>query len=251
MRRGRLVAVAAGIPLALAATLGVEAYLAIRAEYLPTEPHFVIDQTVGGDGDPLRLVVLGDSTVAGVGADSVGQSLPVQVATRVAEALGRPVHVVGLGVSGARTADVLTEQVPLVVDRRADVVVIVVGSNDVTHVTLPGRLREQTAALLRAAVAAGDMPVVLGGIPLFEVTAFAEPLRTVVDGYASVLRRRQAAAVATVERATFVDISRLASPRFAGVPESMSADRFHPAGVGYGFWADALAPAVVDALRAG
>jgi lysophospholipase L1-like esterase len=46
----------------------------------------------------------------------------------------------------------------------------------------------------------------------------------------------------------FVDLAEQASPRFLGVPEATSPDGFHPSPVGYGFWADALAPAVVEAL---
>ena len=54
----------------------------------------------------LELAVLGDSTVAGVGSPTEAETLAVLVAQRVADALGRPVHVVGHGVSGARTATV-------------------------------------------------------------------------------------------------------------------------------------------------
>ncbi|MBA3586444.1 MAG: SGNH/GDSL hydrolase family protein, partial [Chloroflexi bacterium] len=41
------------------------------------------------------------------------------------------------------------------------------------------------------------------------------------------------------------------SPRFEGRPEATSSDGFHPSPIGYGFWADAIAPAVVAAFEAG
>ena len=201
-----------------------------------------------GDGPPLRLRVLGDSTAAGVGAPTEAGSLPVQLAERVGAALERRVAVTGYGVSGARTADVLTEQLPLVADLGTDVLVIVVGSNDVTHLTPPWSLDDRTARMLRAATELGA-PVVLGGIPRFSgATALPEPLRTTVDLTAYPLRAAQERAAAEIDDVVFVNIATQASPRFRGVPEAMSEDDFHPSPVGYGFWADALAVGVLEAL---
>lgn len=246
---------AVGLPLLAAGVLAVEFALAANAEYLPIDPGYEIERTLGEQlpGPPLELAVLGDSTVAGVGSPTAEESLPVLVAERVAGQLGRPVHVVGYGVSGARTASALREQVPRLLDSGVDVAVIVVGANDVTHLTPPGRLGQQTSELLAAASAQAQAPVVLGGIPRFRtVPALLEPLRTIVDAYARPLREAQrTAARAAGAGVTFVDIAAEASPRFLGVPRSMSSDGFHPSPVGYGFWADALAPAIAAAVRDG
>ncbi len=257
--RRRIGAVAAGVPLALLGVLLVEGWFAANAEYLPHDPGYVIEATLTPAGapptagPPLRIVMLGDSTVAGVGSPTLQTSLPVLVGQRVADRLGRAVEVVGLGVSGARTRTVRDEQVPQLVDRSADAVVVVIGSNDVTHATPPWRFDDLSRTMLRAArEQSGGAAVILAGIPLFgSADAVAEPLRSVVGLYARVLRPLQREAAAAVEGAHFVDIARDASPRFVGVPEAMSSDGFHPAPVGYGFWADAIAPAVADALRSG
>jgi lysophospholipase L1-like esterase len=240
-----------GAPIAIATLLGVQALAATRGEYL-REVDYEVDglaEVPEAGGPPLRLAVLGDSTAAGVGSPSAEDALPMLVAARVAEALGRDVVVRGFGVSGARTADVRDRQIPQVLSGSVDAVVIVIGSNDVTHLTPPWRFRRSTEEMLRLARDQTGAPVILGGIPLFGgATALPRPLRDVVDAYARPLRDRQAGAAARVPGATFVDISRLASPRFVGVPDAMSWDGFHPAEVGYGFWADALAPGVVTAV---
>lgn len=234
--------------------LGVEAYLAANREYLPNEPGYMVEATVEPDGAatgvPVELVILGDSTTAGVGSPTRDESLAVMVAQRVADAVGRPVHVVGYGVSGARTADVTAEQVPQVLDEGVDVVAVVIGSNDVTHATSPAAMEDRTVAMLRAARERAQAPVVLGGIPRFQtVPALLQPLRTVVDSYAAPLRNAQRQAVEIVgDEVSFVDIAAEASPRFVGVPDAMSSDGFHPGPVGYGFWADVLAPAVAAAV---
>jgi lysophospholipase L1-like esterase len=69
-----------------------------------------------------------------------------------------------------------------------------------------------------------------------------------VDRYSGVLRGEQRAAAAGRRGVWFVDLAADASPRFEGVPDATSSDGFHPSPIGYGFWADAIAPAVVDAL---
>lgn len=251
-RRRRAVALGLLGALALAAlVLAVEIVFAVNAEYLPTEPALVIDRRVGPDPGPaLRLAVLGDSTTAGVGAGSVERSLPVAVAQRVAAELGRPVEVMGFGVSGARMDDVTDHQVPLLAGGAFDVVLVVVGSNDATHATAAWEVEDRAASLVRAVRESSGAPVVLGGVPEFTtVPALAQPLRWLVGRYAGVVREGQRRAAAEVDGATFVDIAAEASPRFLGVPESMSSDGFHPSGLGYAFWADALAPAVAASAR--
>lgn len=234
--------------------LGVEAYLAASQEYLPNEPGYMVEATVQPNlpstGPVVELVIMGDSTTAGVGSPTREESLAVLVAQRVADAVGRAVHVVGYGVSGARTADVTAEQVPRVLDQGVDVVAVVIGSNDVTHATSPGAMEDRTVAMLRAARERAQAPVVLGGIPRFKtVPALLQPLRAVVDSYAAPLRNAQREAVEIVGgEVAFVDIAAEASPRFVGVPDAMSSDGFHPGPVGYGFWADALAPVIAAAV---
>jgi lysophospholipase L1-like esterase len=238
----------AGALVAAGVVLVVGEIVAARGRTYLVDVPFTVERTVGrasGDHRPLELQVLGDSTAAGVGTERARDALPSLLAERVARSTGRAVNVVGHGSSGARTGDLVDGQIPRV--RGADVVVIVIGSNDVIHATDPRSMRQRTADMLDQATANGA-PVVLGGIPRFYgVGALAEPLRSIVDGYAAVLRDVQREVAAKYGRVTFVDIAALASPRFLGVPESMSSDEFHPSAVGYGFWADALAPAVVAA----
>lgn len=250
-----IIGTAAGLPLAFVALLAVEAGWATRGEYLPAHFGDRVDATVGpsaaaATGATLRMVMLGDSTVAGVGSPTADQSLPVLTAQRVADATRRQVSVTGLGVSGARTADIAREQIPKLGDGDGvDVVVIVIGSNDTTHVTAPWNLDDHTREMIDAARReAPAAAIVLGGVPLFgSADALAQPLRWVVDQYANVVRRVQRN-VAAERDITFVNIAVEASPRFRGVPEAMSSDGFHPAPTGYGFWADALADGITDAL---
>jgi lysophospholipase L1-like esterase len=252
------VAAAVGVPLAVGAVVWIEVVVAAGRDYLADVDYTVTATVPPPEGtparavEPFRLWVLGDSTAAGVGAVDAASSLPVLVAERLAAAEARPVEVRGLGVSGARTRDVLEQQIALLPDTGAlpapDAVVIVIGANDVTHVTPPRIFSAQTTAMVTGARSRTGAPVILGGIPRFAgVAALPQPLRGLTDRFAGVMRARQRRAAAREPDVTYVDIAALASPRFIGRPDAMSRDAFHPSEVGYGFWADALAPAVIAA----
>jgi lysophospholipase L1-like esterase len=239
-----------GLPIGLLALIGLEVAQLKRREFLPPDPGYRIDAVVqpaaGSTAPLLELAVLGDSTVAGVGSPSQAESLAVLVARRVADGLRRPVHVLGHGVSGARTATVAL-QLDGVADG-TDALLIVVGANDATHATPWPAFAEHTRTLLEAAVARGR-PVVLGSTPRFYGTdIIPQPLRFMVDAYAGVLRAEQRAAVATTAGTRLADLA-LVAPRFEGVPEATSRDGFHPSPIGYGFWADALAAELVAAVQ--
>lgn len=182
----------------------------------------------------VEFVILGDSTVAGVGAQTLAGSLPGQTAQRVADDLGRPVHVVGHGVSGVTTDQVRRDQVALI--GAADVVAVVAGSNDLTHLTPLWAIRPRTRRLLEDVRGRTGAHVVLGGTPEFATVAlFPQPLRAATGWLAARVRDRQQQAVADAgPRASFVDIAALASPRFVGRPDSLAADRYRP--WGYGYW---------------
>lgn len=250
-RTARAVAVGTALVGGSVGVLGVEAAVtSSRARRHLIEPTYRVDHVAGErfPGRPFRIAVLGDSTVAGVGAASEVDSLPVQLATRAAEALGRPVHVVGYGKTGARVAGVLSDQVPRLREAPPgiDVVVVVAGGNDVTHFTAPRRFTSTYGELLdQVAVANPESRVVAVGAARFlDTFAVPRPLRDAWDGYSRLLEGRQEHEAA-VRGIPFTDIARESSLRYRGRRDSVADDGFHPSVVGYGMWADAMLPQVL------
>jgi lysophospholipase L1-like esterase len=196
----------------------------------------------------VEIAAFGDSAMAGVGVHHLEEVLPVQLACRVAESLGRPVHVVGYARSGARTIDVLTEQVPLV-RHVPDVSVLVVGTNDVTGVTMPARLARASRALLDALESLGSS-VVMSTLPRFRsMRRLPHPLMEVVSGYGAVVGAVQRRAAAMRPRVRLVDVGGAVGPEYFADVSTLSADAFHPSAAGYGRIADALVPAVLAFLE--
>ncbi len=171
MRLARRVGVLAAAGVAgTAAVLAVEIQLARSGSRLP-DLQLVLDRP----GSGRRLVWLGDSTAAGVGASTSAGALPTQVADGLGAA-GASVAV--LAVSGARVADVLADQVPKVAGLQPNLVLISVGANDTIHLTGRGAFRHTYEQLVRALPP--GVPVVLLGVPdMGAIPRFAQPLRAV------------------------------------------------------------------------
>jgi len=94
-------------------------------------------------GPPVRLAVLGDSSAAGLGVHRSEETPAVVIACGLAEAVGRPVDVTTVALSGAESRD-LDRQVSLALQALPQVAVIMIGANDVTH---PVPLRDSVVAL--------------------------------------------------------------------------------------------------------
>ena len=248
---------------AFAGLVAVQLLRLRRMQFLPGHPGFTINHLVrparsSGLEPSLRLVVLGDSTTAGVGVDRPEDALPYLLARHVADAARRPVHVVSYGWAGARVADLPRSQVPRALEplrssgsdpflAGADAVAIVIGSNDATHNTPPGGFRADLRATLEGVrAAAPHARIVLAGIPAFRGALRAiEPLIFLADQYARLLRPIGRAEAQRIG-AAYADLAAEVPDRIRGRTDVLSSDRFHPSAIGYAAWADVIAEALLE-----
>jgi hypothetical protein len=75
-------------------------------------PHNPGSLTFPGKGEPIRLLVIGDSSAAGVGVDTIDKSFAGILPRLVAERSGRPVHARIAGMKSATTAHIRDHAVP-------------------------------------------------------------------------------------------------------------------------------------------
>ena len=258
----RLLGAATG---AFAGLVAVQLMRMRRMEFLPAWPGFAINHIIEpSTGDPtnpahLNIVVLGDSTTAGVGVSRPEDSLPYLLARRVADAETRSVRVVSRGWAGARVGDLPRNQVPNATAPNrpnhrgpflpsADIVAVVIGSNDATHRTPPNRYRaDLRAALEEIRKQAPNARMVLAGIPAFRGALPAlEPLIFLADQYGRLLRPISRAEAARIG-AAYADLYAHVPALIAGRRDVLSSDQFHPSAVGYDAWAEVI----FQALQAG
>ncbi|HEY8556117.1 MAG TPA: GDSL-type esterase/lipase family protein, partial [Actinomycetes bacterium] len=158
---GRATLLGAG---ALATTLAAEVVAARRHRFLSAETPLEISGTIGPeDGEPLTLVVLGDSSVAGVGADAAEDTLTYGVAKALSDQYRVSLH--ALGVSGSRLGHVVCDQLPEVEGLDPDIVLVCVGTNDVTHGTTIREAKRQLRLLVEGlARVAPNARVIVSGL---------------------------------------------------------------------------------------
>ncbi|MEV8511255.1 SGNH/GDSL hydrolase family protein [Dactylosporangium sp. NPDC051484] len=198
-------------------------------------------------GEPIRLVVLGDSSAAGYGAERPSETFAAAVAAGLAEQRQQPVQMRCVAVVGSESKG-LPPQVEVALRQKPDIAVICVGGNDVTH-----RVQVRTAVrhlvnAVRALRAAG-VEVVVGTCPdLGTIRPIQPPLRWLARRWSRQMATAQTIAVVEAGGRT-VSLGDLLGELFYAEPDRMfSFDRFHPSGAGYLAAAQAVLPTVVAAL---
>lgn len=195
----------------------------------------------------LTLAMLGDSTSVGFGTRSAAEVPGVLLARGLSVQLDRPIRLRTHGLSGCGASD-LARQLAQALPGDPDVVVILVGANDIKDKVPPS----QSAEHLRGAVAAlraQGIPVVVGTCPDFGVIEpIPQPLRSVLHTWSVLLATLQERAVLAAGGRS-VPIGRLVSPEFAHHPELFAGDHFHPSGAGYAKAVAVLLPVIIEQLR--
>ena len=194
----------------------------------------------------MRLAVLGDSIAWGQGAAREGDRL----GSRLTEGLnmrGFDVEARVFAVRGARSSD-LAAQVGRASTWKPVLAVVVIGANDLTHLTPVDQAAQDLAQAVRRLRAVGAEVVVAPAPDLSAVPHVPVALRTAVRAAGELLRQRQETAV-LAEGGRIADPDQRASRAFATDPSLFSVDRFHPSSAGYAVIADSLLPVLVDAAE--
>ena len=185
---------------------------------------------VAGMGQPLRLLLLGDSSAAGVGAETPEASLLGQLL----EQLGTK-HMVDfelLATTGHKTADVI-ELLRATEPRPVDVVVTALGVNDVTsQLSCQQWLAQQTELLGLIIERYNPTQIIVSGLPpVADFPALPWPLNRYLGRRADLLDQSLPAVLTAFEQAEFLSLR--------GWPASAlpASDGFHPGPSVYRLWA--------------
>lgn len=196
-----------------------------------------------GQGDPCRrLLVIGDSTAAGVGAVSHVRALPGFLAEELTTRQGGTVVWTVRGKSGVTARRAITELMPPR-SESFDVTVLTIGINDLLDRRQPRAWAGDLLALVDALRDEGGRTrLVLSGLPpVHRLPAIPQPLRFLA-GHRARTMDRIVRRVAADRGAIYVPIN-----SYPGAHRELFApDGFHPSETGYRVWARALAQALHD-----
>jgi lysophospholipase L1-like esterase len=191
---------------------------------------------VAGAGKPaMRVLIVGDSSAAGVGLPDQAQALAMPMAQRLHEARGITVGWQLVAKSGIDSADAL-EMVRAESLYPADVVVTVLGVNDVTAQRSAAGYTHNIAALWQdLSQRTGAKRAILCGLPpMGLLTAMPQPLRWYLGRYSDWLDD-------ALQRYAASRSLAFCSLRWAADPGLLSHDGFHPGPRLYPPWAQRLA----------
>ena len=213
---GGIAALGAALGAAGWGVIQAEAALARRVIGAPFDDSPDDNGTYGsGRGEPYDVVVLGDSSAAGMGAEAPHETVGAIVASGVAALTGRRVRLTNRAVVGAESSDLERQLANALEDvLRPDVVLIMVGANDVTHRierSASVRQLEQTVRRIRAL----GSEVVVGTCPdLGTIQPIRQPLRSLMKRWSRDLAAAQTVAVVEAGGRT-VSLGDLIGPEFA------------------------------------
>ena len=106
--------------------------------------------TIDGQLPVLRIVGLGESSIAGVGCAHHREAITGQVAHFLAQKTGRAVHFEAIGRTGITVAEAVHELVPKLPEHPVDLLMVALGGNDTFQLNMPSRWRKSMLALLKA-----------------------------------------------------------------------------------------------------
>ena len=190
-----------------------------------------------GSGQPVSVLIAGDSGAAGVGAETQDEALLGQLVTDLAADFSVTWNLQATsGHTTARTLDRL-ERLP---QQHFDVAVTSLGVNDAISMVSLGNWRRRQARLrelLRQKFGVETL-IVSGLPPMHGFPALPQPLRWHIGARATQFDRALARDVHAEEDAQFIDL------RFTEDMDLMASDGFHPGPGIYAAWARLVAAAI-------
>ena len=201
---------------------------------------------IEGPGEPVHLIVLGESTVAGLGVETYDQAIASQAASALGRKIARSVSWRSFGRNGMMAYDLRKKYLPKMASLKADIILVSLGVNDVLHMHGPRRyardLHDLIAELRRLF---GDIPIVLNGIaPMGYFPAIPQPLRYVLGLRARVLDRTAARLCRS-----FLNVRHCSTPHAEDLIRiSFASDGFHPNATGYALLGDFLGNCMTECL---
>jgi len=192
-----------------------------------------------GKGTPLRVLVLGDSSAAGVGVDTQDEALAGQLAAQLADRFQVTWELIAK--TGATTKS-HTQAVIEQVEGRFDAAMICLGVNDVTHgVNMKAWLKQQTKLYDILEQRFGVREIYVSGVPPIKYfPLLPQPLRWFLGHRADRFDHWLADMIETRQNIHHIPIA------FPHDPTLMASDGYHPKAGVYQEWAGWVADRIKE-----
>jgi lysophospholipase L1-like esterase len=184
--------------------------------------------------EPLRIVLIGESTVAGVGVGDLQAALVGQLAAALAQRLQRPVHWRACGENGIKAEQAAQRLLPAALEESVDLAVLVFGVNDTTGLSSLGQWQQPLHIMAQQLRERGAQVAFTAVPPLQHFTALPWLLRQLLGARGRILDR-SLRYLAEELGAQHCEVALTFSHEY------LAEDGYHPSGLGYQVWAHGLA----------
>lgn len=190
----------------------------------------------GEGADAAKLFVIGESTVAGLGARTHELALAGQFAKQISMHKGRPIEWKVLGKSGVTARRTIDELIPQMPDEQFDYILLGIGGNDVMRLSSPRKWRKDMIELI--GILRGKNPeavIFISNCPMIILSPIMpEPAKTILWALSQMHDENIREFTHDMDRVFYY-------PQPVDVPvEGFFEDGIHPSEQGYRDWAEAM-----------
>lgn len=235
----------------LAALAGTGILIAIQAFMAKNKLGNRLKEIIATEQEPsnpdrmLSLAIIGDSLGVGMGAENYQETPGVLIAKQLAEHHNCYVRYNNYATSGAATCE-LAAQVTKAIQIKPDIVLMIVGTNDITGLKSQHKGLEHLHRSISLLHAAGIKVFLVPCIDLHIVTAIGNPLRSLLGKMSQQYAKAQANTARKLG-AIVIEYQQILS-KF-NHRSMFSIDNYHPSSEGYAIIAEEIVKIMLEHYR--
>lgn len=195
----------------------------------------------GDEKESVKLLAIGESTVAGVGARTHETALTGQFAKHLSNKIGKTVEWFAIGKSGITAGETINELIPKIPDEKFDYIMVGLGGNDVLRLSSPHKWRRDMTRVLEILKEKNpSAKIFITNAPAVRLSpVLPQPIKFIL-GHLSALHEKNTKEFTREMN----DVFYFHQP--TEVIEGFFADGLHPSEKGYDVWSEAMLKFAID-----
>lgn len=242
-------------------TIPVLPIIYLQGEWIKkTAPHLPEAEGIEGNikapeakGRKMRLLCLGESTMAGVGAKTHEEAIGGSIAKELSDKLHTDVYWRVYARNGYTAKRLRFKILPKIIERDFDLIVIALGGNDAFALNSPATWRKNVIDMLKDTQALfPNTPIVFMNMPpIMEFPAFSKLIKFSVGNLVSLLGKELEKTIENMDQVYFsnekIDMQTwLKKYKMDGDRSRFFSDGVHPSSLAYQIWAKDVVGFVMD-----